>query len=75
MKSRKSLYHRHRFPSEIIRYAIWLFYRFSLSYRDAEDVLAERGINVSYETIRRGRTRFGLVYANRLRKRSGPGGD
>jgi transposase-like protein len=53
MKSGRSLYHRHRFPSEIIRYAVWLYYRFSLSYRDVEDLLAERGVNVSYETIRR----------------------
>ena len=75
MKSRRSLYHRHRFPSEIIRYAVWLYYRFSLSYRDVEELLAERGVNVSYETIRRWCTRFGPVYANRLRKRSGPGGD
>ena len=75
MKSSKPLYHRHRFPSEIIRHAVWLYYRFSLSYRDVEDLLAERGINVSYETIRRWCSRFGPVYANRLRKRSGPGGD
>ena len=75
MKSRKPLYHRHRFPSEIIRHAVWLYYRFSLSYRDVEDLMAERGINVSYETIRRWCTRFGPIYANRLRKRSGPGGD
>jgi putative transposase len=75
MKSSNPLYHRHRFPSEIIRHAVWLYYRFSLSYRDVEDLLAERGINVSYETIRRWCSRFGPVYANRLRKRSGPGGD
>ena len=75
MNSRKSLYHRHRFPSEIIRHSVWLYYRFSLSYRDFEDLLAERGVNVSYETIRRWCSRFGPIYANRLRKRSGPGGD
>ena len=50
-------------------------YRFCLSYRDVEDLLAERGIRVSYETVRRWCIRFGPVYANRLRKRSGPGGD
>ena len=60
---------------EIIRHAVWLYYRFCLSYRDVEDLLAERGIKVSYETVRRWRIRFGPVYANRLRKRSGPGGD
>jgi len=75
MNSRKPFYHRHRFPREIIRYAVWLYYRFSLSYRDVEELLAERGVNVSYETIRRWCTRFGPIYANRLRKRSGPGGD
>ena len=75
MKSRKSLYRRHRFPREIIRYAVWLYYRFCLSYRDVEDLLAQRGINVSYETIRRWCIRFGPAYANRLRKRSAPGGD
>ena len=75
MKLRKSLYHRHRFPQDIIRHAVWLYYRFCLSYRDVEDLLAERGIKVSYETVRRWCIRFGPVYANRLRKRSGPGGD
>jgi putative transposase len=75
MNSRKSLYHRRRFPPEIIRHAVWLYYRFCLSYRDFEDLLSERGISVSYETIRRWCIRFGPVYANRLRKRSGPGGD
>jgi putative transposase len=75
MNSRKSLYHRHRFPQDIIRHAVWLYYRFCLSYRDVEDLLAERGINVSYETVRRWCLRFGPAYANRLRKRSGSGGD
>ncbi len=75
MKSRKPLYHRRRFPEEVIRHAVWLYYRFCLSHRDIEDLLAERGINVSYETVRRWCIRFGPVYANRLRKRSGPGGD
>jgi putative transposase len=75
MKSRKSLYHRHRFPREIIRHAVWLYYRFCLSYRDVEDLLSERGIKVSYETIRRWCTRFGPTYANRLRKKAGCGGD
>ena len=52
MKSRKSLYHRHRFPSEIIRHAVWLYYRFNLSIRDVEDLLFERNINVSYKSSR-----------------------
>jgi putative transposase len=75
MKSRDSLYNRRRFPPEIIRHAVWLYYRFCLSYRDVEDLPSERGIRVSYESIRRWCIRFGPIYANRLRKRSGPGGD
>jgi putative transposase len=46
-------YARHQFPLGIIQHAVWLYLRFSLSYRDVEDVLAERGVNVSYETVRR----------------------
>jgi transposase-like protein len=45
-------YHGHRFPPEIIRQAVWLYLRFTLSFRDVEDLLAERGLDVSYETIR-----------------------
>jgi putative transposase len=48
-----SLYKRYRFPGELISHAVWLYYRFLLSYRDVEELLAERGIAVSYETIRR----------------------
>ena len=50
----KISYRRHRFPAEIIQRAVWLCFRFPLSYRDVEDLLAERGVDVSYETIRRG---------------------
>ena len=49
----KVSYHRHRYPSIVIQQAIWLYFRFALSYRDVEDMLAERGIEVSYETVRR----------------------
>ncbi|MCH8079738.1 MAG: IS6 family transposase, partial [Proteobacteria bacterium] len=49
MNIRTSLYKRHRFPTEIIQYAVWLYHRFNLSHRDIEDLLAERGIEVSYE--------------------------
>jgi len=42
---------RHRFPSEFIRHAVWLYARFTLSYRDVEDLLAERGLDISYETV------------------------
>ena len=52
MRNTKSLYHGRRFPPEIITHAVWLYHRFSLSYRDVEDLLAERGIVVSYESIR-----------------------
>jgi len=75
MNSRKPLYHRHRYPQDNFRHTVWLYYRFCLSYRDVEDLLAERGIAVLYETVRRWCLRFGPVYANRLCKRSGPGGD
>jgi putative transposase len=62
-------YRRHRFPSEIIRHAVWLYARFSLSYRDIEDLLAERGLDVSYETARRWFVKFGPGIARNLRKR------
>lgn len=75
MKSKKALYYRHRFPPEVIQHAVWLYYRFCLSFRDIEDLLAERGISVSYETVRRWCTKFGARYANRLRKRFGACGD
>ena len=60
-------YARHRFPREIIQHAIWLYVRFSLSLRDVEDLLAERGIDVSYETIRCWVAKFGTLYARRIR--------
>ena len=62
-------YKRHRFPGEIISYAVWLYYRFSLSHRDVEELLLERGIIVSYEAIRKWCRKFGQSYANRLRRR------
>ena len=52
MKMRRSRYIRHRFPPAIISHAVWLYYRFSLNFREVEDLLAERGVNVTYETIR-----------------------
>jgi putative transposase len=63
-----NIYKRFRFPSEIIRYAVWLYYRFNLSHRDIEDLLAERGINVTYEAIRLWCNRFGPKYADRLKR-------
>jgi transposase-like protein len=61
-------YARHRFPGSIIQHAVWLYFRFPLSYRDVEDMLAERGIDVSYETVRRWSLKFGLGYARTLRR-------
>jgi len=61
-------YKRHRFPPEIISYAVWLYYRFNLSHRDAEDLLAERGITVSYESIRMWCIKFGATFARKLRR-------
>jgi putative transposase len=62
-------YKRHRFPPDIISYAVWLYHRFNLSFRDIEDLLAERGISVSYETIRLWCIKFGNRYARRLKQR------
>ena len=62
-------YRRHRFPPEIITHAVWLYHRFGLSLRDVEDLLAERGIIVSYEAIRLWCGKFGLDYARTLRRR------
>jgi putative transposase len=70
-----NIYKRHRFPSEIIQYAVWLYYRFNLSHRDIEDLLAERGINVTYETIRLWCNKFGSKYANRLKRKHRGYGD
>ncbi len=58
-----------RFPAEIIAHAVWLYFRFSLSFRDVEELLADRGIVVSYETIRQWTLKFGQQYANQLRRR------
>jgi len=69
------LYKRYRFPPEIIQYAIWLYHRFNLNHRDIEDLLAERGINVSYEAIRLWCNRFGPQYAARLRRKHQGYGD
>ena len=60
-------YRGYRFPPAIIQHAVWLYLRFTLSFRDVEDLLAERGITVSHETIRRCVAHFGPIYARRLR--------
>ena len=58
-------YHRYRFPPLIISHAVWLYHRFCLSFRDVEDLLAQRGVTVSYETVRHWCQTFGLDYARR----------
>ncbi len=62
-------YSRHQFPPVVIQHAVWLYLRFTLSYRDVEELLAERGLDISYETIRRWVLKFGTVFARRLRAR------
>jgi putative transposase len=75
MNGARSRYRGHRFPREIIGYAVWVYHRFCLSFRDVEDLLAERGIIVSYEAIRLWCWKFGPGYARRLKKKQGRLGD
>ena len=66
--------YRHRFPAELINHAVWLYHLFSLSFRDVELILAERGVSVSYESVRRWCLKFGASFANNLcRRRPRPG--
>ena len=75
MKPPPDPHYRHRFPAEIISHAVWLYHVFSLSLRDVELLLAERGIVVSYETVRRWCKKFGASFADRLRRRRPRPGD
>lgn len=68
-------YHRHRFPAEIISHCVWLYFRFSLSYRDVEEVMMQRGVTVSYESIRCWCFKFGRQYARRIRQKNSFLGD
>ena len=68
-------YKRHRFPPAIIQYAVWLQHRFSLSHRDIEDLLAERGIAASYESVRLWCNKFGPLFSKRLGRRHPGFGD
>src|SRR5919199_1441469 len=68
-------YKNHRFPGEIISHGVWLYYRFTLSYRDVEELLFVRGITVSHEAIRKWCRKFGQQYANQLRHRRPRPGD
>ena len=75
MRSTRSLYHGHRYPLEILSHAVWLYYKFGLSLRNVEDLLAKRGLVVTYETIRRWCTKFGSEYVRRLKRRQSRFGD
>ena len=75
MTSHAPSYHGYRFPPEIISHAVWLYHRFCLSFRDTEDLLAQRGIAASYEAIRHWCRTFGPEYARTLRRRRGRMGD
>ena len=75
MRSSVSLYHRHRFPAEIISHCVWLYFRFALSFRDVEEMLAMRSVSLSYETVREWCLKFGQTYANGLRRKSPRPGD
>ena len=69
------LYKRHRFPAEIISHVVWLYFRFSLSYRDVEELMFERGVMLTYETVRAWCEKFGQDYANKLKRRRPQPGD
>ena len=69
------LYRRHRFPPEVISYAVWLYFRFPLSLRMVEEMLASRGIYVTYETVRQWGRKFGKTYSDRIRQRAPARGD
>lgn len=74
-KVRDQLYHRHRFPAEIIAEAVWLYFRFPLSFRMVEDMLAYKGMIVTHKTIRLWAEKFGRDYANKVRRRTPRLGD
>ena len=75
MLSSVSRYYRHRFPAEIISHCVWLYFRFALSFRDVEEMLAKRGVALTYETVREWCLKFGQTCANGLRHKSPRPGD
>jgi len=75
MSTPAPLYHRHRFPAEIISHCVWLYSRFSVSFRDVEEMLAMRGVSLTYETVREWCLKFGQAYANSIRRRQPRTGD
>jgi putative transposase len=72
---RRTHYARHRFPAEVISHAVWLYFRFPLSLRMVEEMLAARGILVSHESVRQWAMKFGQAFANRIRRRLPCAGD
>src|SRR5215831_19657382 len=75
METQRPDYRGYRFPPEIISYAVWLYHRFCLNFRDVEELLAERGVTVSYEAVRQWCLKFGPSFAKKLRHRQGRLGD
>src|SRR5215831_20574670 len=75
METQRPDYRGYRFPPEIISYAVWLYHRFCLNFRDVEELLAERGVTVSYEAVRQWCLKFGQEFARKLRHRQGQLGD
>jgi putative transposase len=73
--SQPNPYKRHRFPAEIISHCVWLYFRFCLSDRDVEELMAERGVSLTYEVVRYWCRKFGQIYANQLRRRRPRPGD
>lgn len=69
------MYHRHRFPPEIISHCVWLYFRFALSFRDVEEIMAERGVTLTYETIREWCLKFGNTFAKKLKRNRSQTGD
>lgn len=75
MPNARETYARHRYPIGIISHAVWLYHRFTLSFRDIEEMLAERGVDVTYESIRQWCIKFGPEFARKLKRRRGTLGD
>jgi len=75
MKIPPSTYYGFRHPGEIISHAVWLYHRFTLSFRNVEEILVSRGVDVTYESIRQWCLRFGQAYAYRIRAKEAKAGD
>src|ERR1700730_468591 len=73
--ARDPLYRRHRFPAEVIAYTVWLYFRFPLSLRMVEEMLAARGVDVRHESVRYWAEKFGREFSNRIRRRAPLRGD